>query len=147
MAQWIRHRPPKPRIVGSSPTVGNLLFNIHFFKSTNLLKFVFTTYAARLFVNVKQNFQFKYLIIPWNKMASLQHLFCEWTQHLFCEWTQPITFYSFSQLVRTINTQVTITYQRNLSLYYGFSLVRTHNTDSKQTDSSNQERWTIAKLM
>ncbi len=24
MAQWIRHRPPKPRIVGSSPTVGKL---------------------------------------------------------------------------------------------------------------------------
>ncbi len=26
MAQWIRHRPPKPRIVGSSPTVGNISF-------------------------------------------------------------------------------------------------------------------------
>jgi hypothetical protein len=24
VAQWIRHRPPKPRIVGSSPTVGKL---------------------------------------------------------------------------------------------------------------------------
>ena len=29
VAQWIRHRPPKPRIVGSSPTVGKL-FSLSF---------------------------------------------------------------------------------------------------------------------
>lgn len=29
VAQWIRHRPPKPRIVGSSPTRGTKLFLQH----------------------------------------------------------------------------------------------------------------------
>ena len=27
VAQWIRHWPPKPGIVGSSPTGGNYFFN------------------------------------------------------------------------------------------------------------------------
>ena len=30
VAQWIRHRPPKPRIVGSNPTVGKLYFTRNF---------------------------------------------------------------------------------------------------------------------
>ena len=29
MAQWIRHRPPKPRIAGSSPAGGSCIFCVH----------------------------------------------------------------------------------------------------------------------
>ena len=46
VAQWIRHRPPKPRIVGSSPTVGKLfhdlskIYGIYPFKYSSVIFYV-----------------------------------------------------------------------------------------------------------